>query len=171
MVGFDGMTPYYQDVYVHVLRATEWTDSLRDLVSTILETNLEAAREIVRQIRLRDLGGIIVADFIDMEERKSRKRVMQALEQELRRDRAPSKLLQVSEFGLVVITRKRVIWRLAPLGARTAASRISRRSSTGIGSGRKRRIDRWVNIASPIGIESRAWSMPAILLGERSAAL
>jgi ribonuclease G len=78
------------------------------LEDTILETNLEAAREIVRQIRLRDLGGIIVVDFIDMEERRSRKRVMQALEQELKRDRAPSKLLQVSEFGLVVITRKRV---------------------------------------------------------------
>jgi ribonuclease G len=78
------------------------------LEDTILETNLEAAREIVRQIRLRDLGGIIVVDFIDMEERRSRKRLMQALEQELRRDRAPSKLLQVSEFGLVVITRKRV---------------------------------------------------------------
>jgi len=78
------------------------------LEDTILETNLEAAREIVRQIRLRDLGGILVVDFIDMEERKSRKRVMQALEEELRRDRAPSKLLQVSEFGLVVITRKRV---------------------------------------------------------------
>jgi ribonuclease G len=78
------------------------------LEDTILETNLEAAREIVRQIRLRDLGGIIVVDFIDMEERRSRNRVMQALEQELKKDRAPSKLLQVSEFGLVVITRKRV---------------------------------------------------------------
>jgi ribonuclease G len=78
------------------------------LEDTIVETNLEAAREIVRQVRLRDLGGIIVVDFIDMEERRSRKKVMQVLEQELKRDRAPSKLLQVSEFGLVVITRKRV---------------------------------------------------------------
>ena len=78
------------------------------LEETILKTNLEAVRELARQIRLRDLGGIIVVDFIDMEERKSRQRVMLALEQELRRDRSPSKLLQVSEFGLVIITRKRV---------------------------------------------------------------
>lgn len=78
------------------------------LEETIVETNIEAAREIVRQIRLRDLGGIIVADFIDMEERKSRRRVMEVLEQELKRDRSPSKVLEVNEFGLVIITRKRV---------------------------------------------------------------
>jgi len=78
------------------------------LEDTVLETNLEATREIVRQIRLRDLGGIIVLDFIDMEERKSRQKVMAALEQELRRDRSPSKLLSVNEFGLVILTRKRV---------------------------------------------------------------
>jgi ribonuclease G len=57
---------------------------------------------------LRDLGGIIVVDFIDMEERKSRREVMRALEQELRRDRSPTKLLSVNEFGLVILTRKRV---------------------------------------------------------------
>ena len=62
----------------------------------------------MRQIRLRDLGGIIVVDFIDMEERKSRQKVMAALEQELRRDRSPSKVLSVNEFGLVILTRKRV---------------------------------------------------------------
>ncbi len=78
------------------------------LEDTIVQTNIEAAREIVRQIRLRDLGGILVADFIDMEERKSRRRVMEALEQELKRDRSPSKVLEVNEFGLVIITRKRV---------------------------------------------------------------
>src|SRR5919106_62188 len=78
------------------------------LEDTILKTNLEAVREIVRQIRLRDLGGIIVLDFIDMEEKKNRQKVYQAVEQELRRDRAPSKALQVSDFGLVIITRKRV---------------------------------------------------------------
>jgi ribonuclease G len=78
------------------------------LEDTILKTNLEAAREIVRQIRLRDLGGIIVLDFIDMEEKKNRQKVFQAVEQELRRDRAPSKAVQVSDFGLIVITRKRV---------------------------------------------------------------
>src|SRR4051812_17802221 len=78
------------------------------LEDTIIKTNLEAAKEIVRQIRLRDLGGIIVLDFIDMEEKKNRQKVFQTVEQELRKDRAPSKALQVSDFGLVIITRKRV---------------------------------------------------------------
>ena len=78
------------------------------LEDTIVKTNLEAAREIVRQIRLRDLGGIIVLDFIDMEERKNRQKVFQAFEQELRRDRSPSKAVQVSDFGLIIATRKRV---------------------------------------------------------------
>ena len=79
-----------------------------ELEETILKTNLEAVKELVRQIRLRDLGGIIVVDFIDMEERKSRQKVMAALEQELSHDRSPSKLLSVNEFGLVILTRKRV---------------------------------------------------------------
>jgi ribonuclease G len=65
-------------------------------------------REIIRQIRLRDLGGIIVLDFIDMEEKKNRQKVAQGVEQELRKDRAPSKAVQVSDFGLIIITRKRV---------------------------------------------------------------
>jgi ribonuclease G len=78
------------------------------LEDTILKTNLEAVREIVRQIRLRDLGGIIVLDLIDMEEKKNRQKVFQAVEQELRKDRSPSKALQVSDFGLVIVTRKRV---------------------------------------------------------------
>jgi ribonuclease G len=78
------------------------------LEETLLKANLDAVREIVRQIRLRDLGGIIVVDFIDMEERKSRREVMRALEQELRRDRSPTKMLSVNEFGLVILTRKRV---------------------------------------------------------------
>jgi ribonuclease G len=69
------------------------------LEDTILKTNLEAVKEIVRQIRLRDLGGIIVLDFIDMEEKKNRQKVFQAVEQELRKDRSPSKALQVSDFG------------------------------------------------------------------------
>src|SRR5512141_143786 len=78
------------------------------LEETLLTANLDAVREIVRQIRLRDLGGIIVVDFIDMEERKSRREVMRALEQEMRRDRSPTKLLSVNEFGLVILTRTRV---------------------------------------------------------------
>jgi ribonuclease G len=78
------------------------------LEDTIVKTNLEAVKEIVRQIRLRDLGGIIVLDFIDMEEKKNRLKVFQAIEQELRKDRSPSKALQVSDFGLIIVTRKRV---------------------------------------------------------------
>lgn len=78
------------------------------LEDTIVKTNLEAAKEIVRQIRLRDLGGIIVADFIDMDDRKNRQKVAQAFERELRRDRAPSKTIEVSDFGLIIVTRKRV---------------------------------------------------------------
>ena len=62
----------------------------------------------MRQIRLRDLGGIIVVDFIDMDERKNRQKVMQALEEAMRADRAPYKILQFNDFGLVAITRKRV---------------------------------------------------------------
>jgi ribonuclease G len=69
---------------------------------------VDAIKEIVRQIRLRDLGGIIVIDFIDMDERRNRQKVMQALEEALRADRAPSKVLQFNDFGLVAITRKRV---------------------------------------------------------------
>jgi ribonuclease G len=78
------------------------------LEDTIVKTNLEAVQEIVRQIRLRDLGGIIVLDLIDMEEKKNRQKVLQAVEQELRKDRSPSKALAVSDFGLIIITRKRV---------------------------------------------------------------
>ncbi len=78
------------------------------LEDTIVKTNLEAAKEIVRQVRLRDLGGIIVLDFIDMDERKNRQKVYQMFEQEIRRDRSPSKAVQVTEFGLIITTRKRV---------------------------------------------------------------
>jgi Rne/Rng family ribonuclease len=78
------------------------------LEDTIVKTNVDAIKEIIRQIRLRDLGGIIIIDFIDMDERRNRQRVMQALEEELRHDRAPSKVLQFNDFGLVAITRKRV---------------------------------------------------------------
>jgi ribonuclease G len=78
------------------------------LEDTIVKTNIEAVKEIVRQIRLRDLGGIIVVDFIDMDERKNRQKVMQALEEAMRADKAPNKILQFNDFGLVAITRKRV---------------------------------------------------------------
>ncbi|MCA1603694.1 MAG: ribonuclease E/G, partial [Acidobacteria bacterium] len=68
----------------------------------------EAVDEIVRQIRLRDLGGIIVLDLIDMEERRNRTRVMQALQDALRHDKSPTKVLSFNDFGLVIMTRKRV---------------------------------------------------------------
>ncbi len=77
------------------------------LEDTIVKTNIEAVKEIVRQIRLRDLGGIIVVDFIDMEERRNREKVLSALQQALEQDKAPSKALSFNEFGLVCITRKR----------------------------------------------------------------
>ena len=78
------------------------------LEDTIVKTNIDAVKEIVRQIRLRDLGGIIVIDFIDMDERRNRNKVVQALEEALRFDRAPTKVLAFNDFGLVAITRKRV---------------------------------------------------------------
>ena len=79
----------------------------RTLEDTVLQTNLEAVQEIVRQIRLRDLGGIVVIDFIDMIEKEHREEVFAALGAELKKDRAKNKVLNISEFGLVEITRKR----------------------------------------------------------------
>jgi ribonuclease G len=80
----------------------------KDPEKTILRTNLEAAREIARQLRLRDLGGIIVCDFIDMETRSNRDRVLQELRAHLGRDRARTKALAVSDLGLVEMTRQRI---------------------------------------------------------------
>lgn len=81
------------------------TNSLED---TITKTNLDAVKEVARQIRLRDLGGIIVLDLIDMSEAKNQQKVMDALLAELSKDKAPSKVLPFNDFGLVSITRKRV---------------------------------------------------------------
>jgi ribonuclease G len=80
----------------------------KDPEKTILKTNLDAAREIARQLRLRDLGGIIVCDFIDMETKANRDRVLQELRAHLGRDRARTKALAVSDLGLVEMTRQRV---------------------------------------------------------------
>lgn len=80
----------------------------KDPEKTILRTNLDAAREIARQLRLRDLGGIIVCDFIDMESRANRDRVLQELRTHLGRDRARTKALAVSDLGLVEMTRQRI---------------------------------------------------------------
>jgi ribonuclease G len=77
------------------------------LEDTVLQTNLEAVSEIVRQIRLRDLGGIIVIDLIDMIEAEHRAQVFSSLEREIKKDRAKIKVLNISEFGLVEVTRKR----------------------------------------------------------------
>ncbi len=79
-----------------------------DLASTILKTNLEAAQEIARQIRLRDIGGIILIDFIDMEQERHRRRVMAALQEAVRADRAKTHVIDLTALGLVEITRKRV---------------------------------------------------------------
>ena len=73
-----------------------------------LKTDLEAAREIARQLRLRDIGGIIVVDFIDLEEEKNKKKVFDELKKEFRRDRAKVTVLPMSDFGLVQITRQRI---------------------------------------------------------------
>ena len=80
----------------------------RDQEETILETNLLAAREIPRQLRLRDIGGIIVIDFIDMESEGNKKKVLTELRNHLRKDRSRSKAFAVSDLGLVEVSRKRV---------------------------------------------------------------
>jgi ribonuclease G len=78
------------------------------LEDTITKTNMEAVEEISRQIRLRDLGGIIVLDLIDMEDRKNRQKVLSALQDHLQRDKSPTKVLSFNDFGLIIMTRKRV---------------------------------------------------------------
>jgi ribonuclease G len=78
------------------------------LEDTITKTNMEAVDEIARQIRLRDLGGIIVLDLIDMEDRRNRHKVSQALQEALSSDKSPTKVLSFNDFGLIIMTRKRV---------------------------------------------------------------
>jgi ribonuclease G len=78
------------------------------LEDTITKTNMEAVDEIARQIRLRDLGGIIVLDLIDMEDRRNRQKVLQALQEALSTDKSPTKVLSFNDFGLIIMTRKRV---------------------------------------------------------------
>ncbi len=79
----------------------------RNQDETVLRTNLEAAEEVVRQLRLRNIGGIIIIDFIDMTRDADRKRVTEVLGQALKRDKARSSMLKISELGLVQMTRKR----------------------------------------------------------------
>ena len=85
-----------------------FTGSTSDLEETILRTNLEAAEEVVYQLRLRNIGGIIIIDFIDMEDARNRERVYRTLEDALQEDRVTTNALAISEFGLVEMTRKRV---------------------------------------------------------------
>ena len=80
----------------------------KNLEDTIVKTNLEAAKEVARQVRLRDLGGIIIVDFIDMENEENKRKVVSTLEKELSTDRARTNVLQLTELGLVQMTRKRV---------------------------------------------------------------
>jgi ribonuclease G len=80
----------------------------KDPEKTVLRTNMEAAAEVARQLRLRDVGGIIVCDFIDMELKQNRDRVLQELRNHLSRDRARTKAFAVSDLGLVEMTRQRV---------------------------------------------------------------
>ncbi len=78
------------------------------LEETIIKTNMEAVVEVVRQIRLRDIGGMIVIDFIDMTESKNRKKVSKALGEALAKDRTKSKVVEISKLGLIEMTRKNV---------------------------------------------------------------
>ena len=80
----------------------------REQEENSLKTNLEAAREVVRQLRLRDIGGIIVVDFIDMLDQKNAKKVYDSMKAELRNDRAKSNILPMSDFGIMQITRERI---------------------------------------------------------------
>lgn len=79
-----------------------------DLEDTVLKTNIEAAKEIARQLRLRDIGGIIVIDFIDMDTKEDEEKVMMVLENELKKDRTKTSILGITELGLVEMTRKKM---------------------------------------------------------------
>ncbi|MFW6409820.1 MAG: Rne/Rng family ribonuclease, partial [Halanaerobiales bacterium] len=87
----------------------------KDLQDTVFTTNMEAAEEIARQLRLRDIGGIIIIDFIDMEKKKHRQKVLNLLEKELKRDRTKTALLGLTKLGLVEMTRKKVRERYSEL--------------------------------------------------------
>jgi ribonuclease G len=80
----------------------------KDLEDTILKTNLEAVKEIAHQLRIRNCGGIVIIDFIDMEKELNREKVLEALQEELKKDRAKTSITGMSSLGLVEMTRKRV---------------------------------------------------------------
>ncbi len=86
-----------------------------DFQETILTANIEAAKEIARQLRLRDIGGIVVIDFIDMESEENKQKVVEALEEALKQDRTKTNVLGITELGLVEMTRKKVRRKLSAL--------------------------------------------------------
>jgi ribonuclease G len=95
-------------LYAVDVNTGKFVGSSSDLEETILRTNLEAAEEVVYQLRLRNIGGIIIIDFIDMEDARNREKVYRTLEAALKKDRVTTNALAISEFGLVEMTRKRV---------------------------------------------------------------
>ncbi|RMH72255.1 MAG: Rne/Rng family ribonuclease [Gemmatimonadetes bacterium] len=119
---------------------------------TILQTNLEAADEIARQLRLRDIGGIIVLDFIDMEHESNKQKVLNALKNAMRNDRSRPKICQVSDLGLIEMTRKRVRPSLVntfyePCPTCDGTGRVVSRSTTAM------KIERWLNRAGAYSSE------------------
>ena len=91
----------------------------QSLDDTVLRTNCEAAREIVRQLRLRDVGGIVIVDFIDMARREDQQRLLGCLREELKKDRTKTNLVGLTELGLVELTRKKLRQPLYTLTRRT----------------------------------------------------
>ncbi|MFC1538312.1 ribonuclease E/G [Candidatus Latescibacterota bacterium] len=121
-------------------------------VETILETNIEAAKEIARQLRLRDIGGIIVIDFIDMYDMKNRRKVEDVFADALKNDRSKVSISQISEFGLMEMTRQRV----RPSLVQTFAEPCPTCSGIGMVQGRETtvsKIERWLKRAETSGKE------------------
>ena len=100
------------------------------LEETVLRNNLEAAEEIARQLRLRDIGGIIVIDFVDMEIQENRDKVVRRLKDALRRDKTRTQVFPISELGLVEMTRKRIGEGLLESVGPSAASTVTAGASS-----------------------------------------
>lgn len=94
----------------------------RNLEETVFRTNLEAAQAVARQLRLRNLGGIIIIDFIDMDDAEHRRQVLRTLEKALARDHAKTTVYEFSPLGLVEMTRKRTVESLSGSCRKPAAS-------------------------------------------------
>jgi len=125
----------------------------------ILKVNLEAAREIARQLRLRDIGGIIVIDFIDMLDPKNKKKLHSEFLRELRKDRAQANISQISEFGLIEMTRERVRPSLMfsfsePCSACDGVGRVMSKSTV------LTRIERWIQ---RFKAERKEWSIVVLV--------